>query len=178
MSTLKERLLTKDYGKIIRNIITAMVFLAIISGLFFAFVAIPELKMAMPYGIDAALYYRPSTLVEVTSEILAICALILFTLYWISFSIYLYKKAEEADIIPLLWLFLALYMNIFALFAFLIVRSVIRQRCPECRHYVKKNDIYCKHCGKEVKRKCNECGEYVDFGARYCPKCGNNLDAE
>ena len=176
MSKLKERLLSKDYGKIIRNLIIAMALVAIVSVLFIAFFAIPELETANTYCLETAIFYEPSRFVEITSIVLGLCAIILFIFYWIAFAFYLYKKAKDADIIPILWLFLALYMNIFALFAFLIVRSIIREKCPDCKRYVKKSDIYCKYCGKELKIKCYECGEYTEIGAEYCPKCGNDLE--
>lgn len=176
MNNFKERLLSKDYGKTIRNLVIAMAFVAVVSVLFIVFFAIPELRTANTYYLETAIIYEPSRLVEVTSAILGLCAIILFTLYWIAFSIYLYKKAKDGDIIPILWLFLALYMNIFALFAFLIVRSIIREKCPDCKRYVKKSAIYCKYCGKELKIKCHECGEYTEIGAEYCPKCGNDLE--
>ena len=68
MSKLKERLLSKDYGKIIRNLIIAMALVAIVSVLFIAFFAIPELETANTYCLETAILFEPVSQEEKIDE--------------------------------------------------------------------------------------------------------------
>jgi len=47
--------------------------------------------------------------------------------------------------------------------------------CPFCSGAVKKEHIFCPHCGRKIRRKCFQCGEYVRVDWDFCPFCGQNL---
>ncbi len=52
--------------------------------------------------------------------------------------------------------------------------------CESCGNTVKENDIYCPHCGLELKASphvntCPKCGWETDAAHKFCPKCGTDL---
>lgn len=103
-----------------------------------------------------------------------LCCL-LFGVYWLAVAAWLYQAAAKAQMNGFLWLLAGLAANLFAAILFLLVRSVIRKKCPACGQRLPRDAGYCTHCGKALYAKCPECGKACSPEANYCSACGHRL---
>ncbi len=105
----------------------------------------------------------------------ALC-LLLFAIYWIAVAACLYQRARVSKMNGLLWLLLGLLGNVMAALAFVVIRSFIRQKCPECGSWQMAGRWYCTQCGAETGRSCPECGDLCGLDDKYCSRCGKSFD--
>jgi hypothetical protein len=99
---------------------------------------------------------------------------LLFIAYWLLITAWLYQAATKASMNGLLWALLGFFFNLYAVIAFLVIRSFIRQSCYSCGAR-QKPATYCIACGTAMKHQCSECGELTDPKDSFCSKCGKAL---
>ena len=102
-------------------------------------------------------------------------AMILLLLFWIAVAACLYQRGIRSGMNGFLWLLCGLAGNLLAIPAFLLVRSLTRQKCHICGHWQVKKRWYCTECGAEINRNCSECGELCEIHDKYCSRCGREL---
>ncbi|MGN0710058.1 MAG: hypothetical protein ACI4LM_07440 [Anaerovoracaceae bacterium] len=90
---------------------------------------------------------------------------------WVAVCVFVYRKAEEADMNSTAWLIAALFLNLIGLAAFMIVRSVTREKCGNCGRW-QRESRYCISCGAEFYSVCSRCGGRIRKGENFCSRCG------
>ncbi len=124
---------------------------------------------------DSAQFTKPSTGMKIAlCSYIGICGLFALA-YWLLIAAWLFQASTKAYMFSLLWTVLGLFFNLFAVIAFLVVRS-LQSVCPSCGTYQKEAE-YCRNCGAEMSTKCVECGTVVKPLELYCPNCGKELNA-
>jgi hypothetical protein len=98
-----------------------------------------------------------------------LCALLTLA-YWLLITAWLYQAAVKASMPELLWAALGFFFNIFAVIAFVVVRS-LQPVCPGCGVRQKEAE-YCRACGTAIKRKCAGLWSLADAKDSYCPTAG------
>lgn len=92
--------------------------------------------------------------------------------YWLLVALWLYQAAERAEMGGALWLPLGLVGNVFAVCAFIALRSVLRVRCKACDGWAAKDADYCPNCGESLAENCRHCGAALSGSDHYCTHCG------
>ncbi len=124
---------------------------------------------------DHAPITEPSTGAKIEAGIFAGLCVLIFVFYWLAVAAWLYKAAALAKMNKTLWTVAGLAGDLAAVVLFLIVRSIIREKCAECGSWQKKGGEYCSGCGERLKVKCPGCGAECKKGEKYCPVCGVSL---
>lgn len=83
-------------------------------------------------------------------------------------------KAALSAIGAVLWPLLGLFWNVWGLLLFLVVRSLLRRRCPSCGVWQQKAS-FCRTCGAKFHGTCPACGAECGRGDGYCSRCGTPL---
>ena len=123
--------------------------------------------------LESGLVTQPSAgALAVFGVYAGLCALLALA-YWLLIAAWLYQAAAKASMPELLWAALGLFFNIFAVIAFVVIRS-LQPACPECG-VRQKEAKYCRICGAAMKSKCAGCGAEADTQDSYCPHCGKAL---
>lgn len=102
--------------------------------------------------------------------------LLLFAVYWLAVAGWLYKAAVLSKMNGLLWLIIGLLGNVPAVLLFLMVRSLIRRKCPLCGCWQRTKTWFCTNCKAELNRNCPQCGKLCSADDKYCGRCGYLLD--
>lgn len=105
------------------------------------------------------------------------CGFLFLFLYWVLVAAWLYQAAVCSGMNGLVWLAVGMAGNIFGVIAFLLVRSVIRVKCPSCGAFAPVKVQYCSKCGAAMYEKCADCGEGCAAGDKFCRACGKPLHA-
>ena len=126
-------------------------------------------------GWDDALGITDPTL-PVKGALLAIGAVfcVLFAVWWLLVPAWLYQASKRAQTNALLWPLLGLIWSLWGLLLFLIVRSLLRQRCSSCGAWQRKAS-FCRTCGAKFHVPCPSCGTDCNPGDQYCSHCGSSL---
>lgn len=122
---------------------------------------------------ESGLFTKPSVGAEIVLGVYAGLCLLIALAYWLLIAAWLYQAAAKASMAELLWAALGFFFNIFAVIAFVIVRS-LQPVCPGCG-VRQKAAAYCRTCGTAMKRKCPGCGASADAEDAYCSHCGKAL---
>lgn len=124
---------------------------------------------------DSAQFTKPSTGMKIAlCSYIGICGLFALA-YWLLIAAWLFQASTKAYMCSVLWTVLGLFFNLFAVIAFLVVRS-LQSVCWGCGTYQKEAE-YCRNCGAEMSIKCAECGTVVKPLDLYCSHCGKELNA-
>ncbi len=52
----------------------------------------------------------------------------------------------------------------------------IKMACPECKHRVEEDFIFCPNCSTRLKRLCSNCRRPMSLRWNSCPYCGEGAD--
>lgn len=104
----------------------------------------------------------------------ALC--VLFALWWLLVPAWLYQATKRAQMNALLWPLLGLIWSLWGLLLFLVVRSLLRQRCSSCGTWQRKAS-FCRTCGEKFHVTCPACGTACSPGNLYCNHCGSPLNS-
>lgn len=118
---------------------------------------------------------EPSRAAKAVVAVTGVAALGFGAFYWLLIAAWLYSAAEHARMHGALWGLLGLGGNLFAAALFLVVRSLLRSRCPDCGVW-QKHAAYCRDCGAEMEATCKNCGAKCEKQDSFCPVCGGKLD--
>ena len=99
---------------------------------------------------------------------------LLFAVWWLLVPAWLYQASKRARMNALLWPLLGLVWSLWGLLLFLLVRSLLRQRCSACGTWQKKAS-FCRACGANFHVTCPSCGTDCGPGKQYCSHCGASL---
>lgn len=105
-----------------------------------------------------------------------LCCLLAFA-YWLLIAAWLYQASTLSGMNGFFWAVLGLIGNLPAVLLFLVVRSLVRIRCPGCGYWQAK-EPFCRHCGTTIYDKCRSCGAAVGIKDQYCGTCGKKLNRE
>lgn len=196
MNKVKSLILKTDYKKFfLRFIIVSLILLilgAVLVGLAFRTQISESISYAQhggqgEYGfhdhddlfdwdwIDDMPLTRPSTGALVILGVFGLLCLLILVVYWLAVAAWLYKAAVGAGMNHLIWPLAGLLCNLCAVVAFLVIRSITRQKCTSCGHWQRKRAVYCENCGAKQQMNCPYCGASIQVGASYCPSCGKKL---
>ena len=140
---------------------------------------------ALPYhegrGSSDDDFMEGMVMMEENDDVMAIIGLygggclLLLAIYWLAVAACLYQRATVSKMNGLLWLLLGLCGNVIAALAFVIIRSYIRQKCPECGSWQAAGRWYCTQCGAETGKSCPECGDLCGIDDKFCSRCGKSF---
>lgn len=195
MEKIKNKVMKVDYSKFFKRFIPLAIIFLLLGGAVAGFVLRTQISEVASYlnetecvdvheiqGEEEGDGYKDIAITEpsegadafITIYVLILGAL--FCIYWLMTAACLYKSAHSSKMNGLFWLLCGLCGNIFAVLAFMVVRSLIRQRCIECGHWQMKGRWHCTECGAAMNKVCPECGGTCDLNDRYCSRCGKPLD--
>ncbi len=100
---------------------------------------------------------------------------LMFGVYWLALSLWLYREAAVSHMKGFLWFLAGLCFNLLAVGAFLLLREFIRKECPTCGTWLSGKAQFCIHCGQPLYAKCPACGKECDALEHFCPACGQAL---
>lgn len=103
-----------------------------------------------------------------------LCCL-MFGVYWLTSSLWLYQEAIFSHMHGSLWLLGGLCVNLLAVGAFLLLRGFARKECPACGTWLSAKAKFCAHCGEKLYTQCPACGKEWDAWEHFCPACGQAL---
>jgi len=106
--------------------------------------------------------------------------------FFISFMFYLiildyvYHDAKKRGMNAWLWIVLVICVPYLLGFViYLMLRTPIKKEaCPQCRHMVSTNHVYCSQCGKKIRIDCPKCKRIIEPDQKFCPFCGHKLKIE
>ena len=113
---------------------------------------------------DAEFYYR--------------LAFWLFGALWIALAGWVFVDAKRRDYHPAMWGILTLIGFVIGWIVYMIVRPTgkLSSGCPNCHMPVKKDYVYCAHCGTGLRAQCQKCGKAMEAGQAFCPYCGTQKE--
>lgn len=93
---------------------------------------------------------------------------------------YVYHDAKKRGMNHWLWIAIVIFIPYLLGFVFyLMLRTPIkRELCPQCRHVVSANHVFCSHCGKKIKIDCPKCKKIIEPDQKFCAFCGYKLKIE
>ncbi len=118
---------------------------------------------------------KPPLAAKVSLGITGLFGMLLAIAYWILVAAWLYQKAIQADMNGLLWFLLGIGGNFGTVVVFLVVRSILRVKCPSCGKW-QKESTFCKVCGSSISHVCPDCGQMCRNTDKYCGSCGRKLE--
>ncbi len=120
-------------------------------------------------------FTEPSTGAKVIAVTFGVVCLLILAVYWLAVTAWLYQAAVLSGMNHVLWPLAGLFCNLLAVAVFLVVRWLIREKCPSCGHWNHRGAQFCESCGADLQEKCPACGKVCPSGSRYCPSCGAKL---
>lgn len=121
---------------------------------------------------------RPSTAAKAAIGVTGMLCFLIGIVFWLLVAAWLYQAAVLAGMHGFLWLLLGLGGNVGAAVLFLLVRSLIREKCAACGSYQSVKAQYCTKCGAALSQKCPQCGAVCDKDDRFCHSCGKSFEQE
>lgn len=118
-------------------------------------------------------FTKPSLFSKISVIVLGMICLSAAAVYWLLIAAWLYKAAYEASMNAVFWGILGLIGNLAAVILFMIARRSY-QVCPSCGKR-QKHGVYCSDCGSPFGISCSWCGENVKKEDTYCKNCGKYL---
>lgn len=117
--------------------------------------------------------------VSIASKIAVLATTILGIIWailmWLTIVFYVFRTSVFSGMNKVLWTVLAAVGHVFALIAFLIVRSIVNERCERCETWQDAGSEYCSNCGNAMSTNCPNCNASVSFHDAWCASCGTRL---
>lgn len=120
----------------------------------------------------------PSTAAKAAVGITGMLCFLIGIGFWLLVAAWLYQAAVLAGMHGFLWFLLGLGGNVLAAVLFLLVRSMIRQKCKACGSYQPVKAQYCTKCGEALSKKCLQCGAVCGKDDKFCHSCGKSFEQE
>lgn len=117
----------------------------------------------------------PSTGAKAVLAGFLLLCLVVFGIYWLTVSAWLYQAAVRTGFHGVLWFLLALAGNLAAVILFLVVRSFLCTRCEGCGRWQRRTHQYCMFCGTAMYDTCPDCKTLCEPDALCCHNCGKRL---
>lgn len=124
-----------------------------------------------PYGITEPALPVKAALLMIEA---AFCALL--AVWWLLVPAWLYQASKRARMNTLLWPLLGVVWSLWGTRLFLVVRSLLCQRCGTCGTWQRRAS-FCRTCGTSFQVACPSCGTACSPGDQYCNHCGAHLNA-
>ena len=194
MKHWKERILQMKFGKLVKRLTILSICVVLLGGILSVVLLQPQISQitSAAQQADQMDGFRgehfhdwdgwdddhgitePS--LPVKGALLAIGAVFcaLFAVWWLLVPAWLYQASKQAQMNALLWPLLGLIWSLWGLLLFLIVRSLLRQRCSSCGTWQRKAS-FCRTCGAKFHVSCPSCGTDCSSGDQYCSHCGSSL---
>jgi RNA polymerase subunit RPABC4/transcription elongation factor Spt4 len=87
-----------------------------------------------------------------------------------------YRDAERHGMDPWLWASVAVFVPAFiGVVIYLIMRSSIGRRCPQCGRGLQAGFQICPYCGHRQEAHCPQCQTPIAADWKLCPQCGEQL---
>lgn len=112
--------------------------------------------------------------IERILEITGGLAFIIFAVYWIGLSLWVYKDANKKRNNASLWGLLVLVTNIAGAIVY-IISNQNAKACKKCGMLQSKENKFCGNCGSKLNETCNRCGHIISKGQSYCTECGEKI---
>ena len=199
MKHWKERILQMKFGKLVKRLTILSICVVLLGGILSVVLLQPQISQITSAvqqaeqmdgfreghfrdwdgwdgdGWDDAHGITEPTL-PVKGALLAIGAVFcaLFAAWWLLVPAWLYQASKRARMNALLWPLLGLIWSLWGLLLFLIVRSLLRQRCSSCGTWQRKAS-FCRTCGAKFHTTCPSCGTDCSPDDQYCSHCGSSL---
>ena len=199
MKHLKERILQMKFGKLVKRLTVLSICVVLLEGILSVVLLQPQISQIASAvqqteqmdgfwedhfrdwenwdgeGWDDAIGITEPTL-PVKGALLGIGAVfcVLFAVWWLLVPAWLYQTSKRAQMNALLWPLLGLIWSLWGLFLFLVIRSLLRQRCSSCGVWQRKAS-FCRACGASFHVSCPSCGADCSPGDQYCGHCGSSL---
>ena len=199
MKHWKERILQMKFGKLVKRLTVLSICVVLLEGILSVVLLQPQISQIASAvqqteqmdgfwedhfrdwenwdgeGWDDAIGITEPTL-PVKGALLGIGAVfcVLFAVWWLLVPAWLYQASKRAQMNALLWPLLGLVWSLWGLLLFLLVRSLLRQRCSTCGTWQKKAS-FCRACGANFHVTCPSCGTDCGPGKQYCSHCGASL---
>ena len=199
MKHWKKRILQMKFGKLVKRLTILSICVVLLGGIFSVVLLQPQISQITSSvqqaeqmdgfreghfhdwegwdgdGWDDAYGITEPTL-PVKGALLAIGAVFcaLFAVWWLLVPAWLYQASKRAQMNALLWPLLGLVWSLWGLLLFLIVRSLLRQRCSSCGTWQRRAS-FCRTCGAKFHVTCPSCGTDCSPGDQYCSHCGSSL---
>ena len=117
--------------------------------------------------------------VSIASKIAVLATTILGIIWailtWLTIVFYVFRTSVFSNMNRVLWTVLAAVGHVFALIAFFIVRSFVKERCENCESWQEAGAEYCTSCGSQMRTSCPNCGASVSWKDAWCASCGTSL---
>ena len=94
--------------------------------------------------------------------------------WWLLGPAWLFQASGRARMNTLVWPLLGLLWSLWGLILFLVIRSLLRQRCAACGTWQRKAS-FCTACGRSFHVTCPSCGADCSPDDRHCGRCGASL---
>lgn len=120
---------------------------------------------------------EPSLVAKISVGIIGLLGVLLAIEYWILVAAWLYQQAIQANMNGLLWFLLGIGGNLTTVVVFLVVRSILREKCPSCGKW-QKEATFCRECGSSISQVCPNCGQICRDTDKFCGSCGGNLEGK
>ena len=199
MKPWKERILQMKFGKLVKRLTVLSICVVLLEGILSVVLLQPQISQIASAvqqteqmdgfwedhfrdwenwdgeGWDDAIGITEPTL-PVKGALLGIGAVfcVLFAVWWLLVPAWLYQASKRAQMNALLWPLLGLIWSLWGLFLFLVIRSLLRQRCSSCGVWQRKAS-FCRACGASFHVSCPSCGADCSPGDQYCGHCGSSL---
>ncbi len=194
MKHWKERILQMKFGKLVKRLTILSICVILLGGILSVVLLQPQIsqitsavQQAEQIDGDREEHFRDregwddrygisEPTLPVKGTLLAIGAVffVLFAVWWLLVPAWLYQAAMRSQMNTLLWPLLGLIWSLWGLLLFLVIRSLLRQRCSSCSTWQRKAS-FCRTCGAKFHVTCPVCGTDCTPGDQYCSHCGSSL---
>ena len=194
MKHWKERILQMKFGKLVKRLTILSICVVLLGGILSVVLLQPQIsqitsavQQAEQINGDREEHFRdwegwddgygisePTLLVKCTLLAIGAVFFVLFAAWWLLVPAWLYQAAMRSQMNTLLWPLLGLIWSLWGLLLFLVIRSLLRQRCSSCGTWQRKTS-FCRTCGAKFHVTCPACGTDCTPGDQYCSHCGSSL---
>ena len=192
--TLKERILQMKFGRVVRRLAIFSVCAVLLGGILSVVLLQPQISQITSAAqqeeqIDAFrgewspdwegwddAHGITEPALPVKAALLALGAVFcaLAAAWWLLVPAWLFQASVRARMNTLVWPLLGLLWSLWGLILFLVIRSLLRQRCAACGTWQRKAS-FCTACGRSFHVTCPSCGADCSPDDRHCGRCGASL---
>lgn len=186
MPKIHEKIMQVNFAKSLKKLVLIFVCVSLLGGGLSAAMLRPQIKEGIKNVhewerddghdfFDEEMIPRPAAAALITVGITGLLLSVFLFLFWVLVAAWLYQAAVLSDMNGLLWMIAGLVGNIFAVAAFLAVRSIIRTKCPSCGNFQPVKTLFCEKCGSAIYKICVSCGASCGTNDKFCSTCGEKL---